>query len=132
MLQLMLKCFSQTDILHKYINFPFATQDLLIIRLSHCNQKIIGHSIKRAVVTNRHNKPQDDSECLIVQPSHNLFVEAKIWMPLNKRRNSWQDTIYDTNNWSPRLMGCPSPHPVAQCGSTQASSSLEKNLAWLT
>jgi len=35
MLQL-LKCFSQTDILNKYNNFPFATQHLLIIRLSHC------------------------------------------------------------------------------------------------
>lgn len=129
MLQLMLKCFSQTDILNKYINFPFATQHLLIIRLSHCLIIFWLHSIKRAVVTNMHNKPQDDSEHFIVQPSHSLFLEAEIWIPLNQRRNSWQDTIYNSNNWSPRLMGCFSLHPAAQCGSIQASSSTENNLA---
>lgn len=75
MLQLMLKYSSQTDILNKYINFPFPTQHLLIIRLGNCLIIFWLHAIKRAV-TNMDNKPQDDSECLIVQPSHNLFLEA--------------------------------------------------------
>lgn len=129
MLQLMLKCFYQTDILNKYINFSFATQHPLIIRLSHCLIIFWLHAIKRAVLTNTHNKPQDYSECLIVQPTHNLFLEAEIWIPLNQRRNSWQDTIHNTNDWSPQLMGCFSLHPAAQCRSTQARSSTENNLA---
>lgn len=65
MLQLMLKCFSQTDTLNTYISFPFATQRLLIIRLIHCLIIFWLHSIKRAVVTNMHNKPKGDSECFI-------------------------------------------------------------------
>lgn len=40
-----------------------------------------------------HNKPQNDSECSIVQPSHDLFLEVEMWILLNQRRNNWQDTI---------------------------------------
>lgn len=42
-----------------------------------------------------HNKPQNDSECSIVQPSHDLFLEVEMWMLLNQRRNNWQATIYN-------------------------------------